>query len=365
MIFTEILQEFKCPSCGGSVEFDSASQELKCPYCDTYFAPETISAYDKELENEPTDEMEWSGESTKAWSEENSDGVAVYSCASCGGEIVGDEQTAATSCPYCGNPVVITGKLAGDLCPDLVIPFKLDRKAAKEALKKHFLGKKLLPKSFSRENHLDEIKGIYVPFWLFDADTSSSLRYRGTRVSFWSDSRYNYTKTSYYALHRGGALSFENIPVDGSTKMDDALMESLEPYDFSEAVDFRTAYLAGYLADRYNVSAADCTPRVNERIRESVENEFLKTTYRFSSVSLEKSAVKLEKNASKYILLPVWLLSTTWQEKKYIFAMNGQTGKLVGDLPLDKRAFWRWFIGICAGVGAAAFALLSLFWFFM
>ena len=82
-----------------------------------------------------------------------------------------------------------------------------------------------------------------MPFWLFDADTDASIRYKATTVSKWSTSDYYYTKTSYFAVHRGGSIGFERVPVDGSSKMPDDLMESIEPFDFKDAVDFNTAYL--------------------------------------------------------------------------------------------------------------------------
>ncbi|MBQ7821515.1 MAG: hypothetical protein IJ391_04455, partial [Clostridia bacterium] len=239
------LLEYKCPCCGGAISFDPGLQKLKCPYCDTEFEPETLRSYDEELKKDSSDDMNWESPAGSEWADNESDKLCVYVCRSCGGEIVADDTTAAASCPYCDNPIVMTGKLSGVLKPDYIIPFKLDKKAAKEGLAKHLKGKKLLPKVFKDENHIDEIKGIYVPFWLYDAQADASMRFRATRVSTWSDSNYHYTKTSYYLVRRGGTLSFEHVPVDGSEKMSNELMESLEPFDFSQAVDFQTAYLAG------------------------------------------------------------------------------------------------------------------------
>ena len=131
------LQEYKCPCCGGAIAFDSTLQKMKCPYCDTEYEMETLAAYDAELKNEPADNMKWKTESDN-WQEGETDGLYTYVCRSCGGEIVGDETTAAMSCPYCDNPVVMMGQLSGTLKPDLVIPFNLDKKAAKVALQKHY-----------------------------------------------------------------------------------------------------------------------------------------------------------------------------------------------------------------------------------
>ena len=357
-----VLQQYKCPCCGGAIEFDSGLQKMKCPYCDTEFEMETLVSCDNELKNEASDDMAWETAAGGQWQEGEADGLRVYTCQSCGGEIVGDETTAATSCPFCGNPVVMMGQFSGALKPDYVIPFKLDKKAALEALKQHYGGKRLLPKIFTEENHIDEVKGVYVPVWLFDADADANIRYKATRIRTWSTSEYRYTETSYYAVMRAGTIGFERVPVDGSTKMDDALMESIEPFDFTDAVDFQTAYLAGYLADKYDVDSEQSITRANERIKKSTEQAFASTVKGYSSVMPESSSVHLKNGVAKYALYPVWLLNTSWNGEKYTFAMNGQTGKLVGDLPMDKGAYKKWLFGIAGAVSAAAFALSYLLW---
>lgn len=351
------MLEYKCPCCGGKIEFDSGTQKMKCPYCDTEFDLETLKGYDEVLREEaPEETPHWQTDSAE-WNGQDAANMAIFTCKSCGGELVADENTAATSCPFCGSPVVLTGRLSGDLKPDYVIPFKLDKKAAKEALKRHLQGKRLLPKQFQDENHLDEIKGVYVPYWLFDADASANIRYRATRVRHWSDSNYNYTETSYYSLLRAGNVSFDHVPVDGSSKMPDDMMESIEPFDFSEAVDFQTAYLSGYLADRYDVNSESSIQRANERVRRSTEEVFAATAQGYSSVMPENTNIRLNNGKAHYALYPVWLLNSTWNGKQYTFAMNGQTGKFVGDLPLDKKAYWRWW-AILAGISTAAVYLL-------
>lgn len=357
-----VLQEYKCPCCGGAIAFDSTVQKMKCPYCDTEFEMEALAGYDSELKNAKEDDMSWETSAGSEWQEGEADGLRSFVCKSCGGEIVGDENTAATSCPFCGNPVVMMGQFSGALKPDYVIPFKLDKNAAKEALKKHYSGKRLLPKVFCDQNHIDEIKGVYVPFWLFDADAEADIRYRATQVRAWSDSRYNYTETSFYSVSRSGSLGFERVPVDGSTNMPDELMESIEPFDYSEAVDFQTAYLAGYLADKYDVDAEQSIEHANERIKKSTEAAFADTVEGYTTVTPEASSIRLQNGKSKYALLPVWILNTTWNGQKYTFAMNGQTGKLIGDLPLDKGAYRKWLFGLTGIVGAAVFALSYLMW---
>ena len=356
------LQEYKCPCCGGAIEFDSSLQKMKCPYCDTEFDMETLASYDAGLKDEQ-DSMEWETSAGGEWQEGEANGLRSYICRSCGGEIVGDANTAATSCPFCGNPVVMMGQFSGALRPDFVIPFKLDKNAAKAGLQKHLTGKRLLPKIFKDQNHIDEIKGVYVPFWLFDTDADARVRYRTTKLRCWSDSEYNYTETSHFLVHRGGSVGFEHVPVDGSSRMADDLMESIEPYDFSEAVDFQTAYLAGYLADKYDVDAEQSIERANERVKKSAEEAFASTVEGYDTVTAESSSVQLHGGKAKYALYPVWILNTTWKGQKYTFAMNGQTGKFVGDLPVDKAAARRWKLILTATFSAAVYAAAWLLWF--
>lgn len=351
------LLEYKCPNCAGALEFDSSSQKMKCPFCDSEFDVETLKNLDEAAQiTAVEDKMDnWNTNVNGSWEQGEADGLCTYVCNSCGGEIIGDETTGATSCPFCDNPVVVSGKFAGDLKPDLIIPFKLDKQAAKDAFSKHLTGKKLLPKVFRKENHIDEIKGVYVPFWMFDADVDGSVSYEATEVTHWSDKNYDYTKTSYYDVFRAGSLSFDNIPVDASSKMADDLMDSLEPFDFSEAVDFQTAYFAGYLADKYDVTVDDNIPRINTRVKGSTEDCFRQTIdHPYTTVSTKNSYIDLKQGNAKYALLPVWLFNTTWKGEKFTFAMNGQTGKFVGNLPMDKklyRKYWLMSFGVSAILG--------------
>ena len=356
------LLEYKCPCCGGALQFNSEVQKMKCPYCDTEFETQTLKDMDEVLQQtSQEDDINWNSGGKQQWGQDED--MNAYVCQSCGGEIIADATTAATHCPYCGNPVVLTGRVAGQLRPDLVLPFKLDKKAAIEAFGRHLKGKRLLPKVFKRENKIREIKGLYVPVWLFDADTDANLRYHATKVRTWSDRNYNYTDTSHYSVVRAGSLSFQDVPVDGSSKMPDDLMESIEPFDLTEAVDFQTAYLAGYLADKYDMDPEACEPRANQRIKASTEQAFAATVTGYTSVRPEQTNIRVENGQVEYALLPVWTLTTEYRGQNYLFAMNGQTGKFVGNLPIDNGAYFAWLAGIAGAVTAAGFLLANLLFF--
>lgn len=350
--------EYKCPHCGGAVQFNAGTQELACPYCESVMDINELNDLQSSAEPEQESKsMEWDYEGEQ-WKENEKDGMNIYTCQSCSAEIVAEETLGATSCVFCGNPVVITSKFAGMLRPDMVIPFKLGKEEALKALEKHYLGKRLLPKVFKDRNHLEEAKGVYVPFWLFDADADVYSEFDATKVRRWSDSNYIYTETSHFRIIRAGDIGFNRVPVDGSEAIDNTLMESIEPFDTNEAVDFQTAYLAGYFANKYDVDSAQCSPRANERMKNSAQAEFAKTVHGYASVTPRFTNIHLKNPGVNYALLPVWILSTSWEGNNYIFAMNGQTGKFTGDLPLDKEAYKSWLLKIF-GISAAALLLIS------
>ena len=332
---------------------------MKCPYCGSEIEVSSLAEYDEELKNDKEDKIKWEEYQGEEWSDSEAGNMDVYVCDSCGGEIITDSDTAASKCPYCDNPIVMKGNLSGVFKPDFVIPFKLDKEAAKAAYRRHLKDKKFLPKVFEDKNHIDEIKALYVPFWLFDADVDAKVRYRATKTTLTSDSKNDYITTRYYSVIREGSLAFDNVPVDGSVTMNDELMQSIEPYDFSEAVSFQTAYLSGYLADKYSVNSEEAIEGANDRIRYSTAETFKNTVSGYNTVEAERSLIQLENGKAKYALYPVWILNTTYDGEKYVFAMNGQTGKLVGDLPLSKAAFWTNF-AMMGGIAAAAAFVIQL-----
>ena len=268
---------------------------------------------------------------------------------------------ASTKCPYCDSPIVIAGQFSGAQRPDAIIPFKLNKHAAKEQLKKHMTSAKMVPSVFSSENHLQELKGVYVPFWLYDADVHAQATFEATKERKWSDASYNYTETSYFQVMRGGTMSFRNIPADASSKFNDQLMDSIEPFNTDEATNFSPAYLAGYLAEKYDVSFAECMPRADERIKNTSVNLLKSQVKDYKSVNVQTSNYQKMQSGGKYALFPVWLLNTTWNGKKFTFAMNGQTGKMVGDLPFSMGKFFMYLILFFIVLGGGLGALFTKF----
>ncbi len=386
------LMTYKCPNCGGAIVFSSETQQFKCESCDSIFSEEQLSAHDATLEQEkneqqseqqseqqieqqseqqseqPNEQSEQQSEqqlsaeepaqSSYDWQqmpgEQELEGAKAYSCEYCGAQIVTDSTTAASECPYCNNPIIMVEQLSGINRPDLVIPFKLDKTVAEAKLKDFYKHKPLLPKEFASANRVKKISGVYVPFWLYDCNVSASVSFTATKTRSWRDSKYNYIETSHYNVWRKGTLEFDKVPVDGSSKMDDAYMEAVEPFDYDALVDFNPAFLSGYLADKYDVDSHQSIPRANERIEISTAEMFKSTVVGYTTVTPQGANIQANNGVCRYALMPVWILNTKYGDKTFTFAMNGQTGKLVGELPVDKKKFWLYFSGIFAAVLAIA-----------
>jgi len=360
---------YQCPACGGPLHFSDATQDLTCDYCDSHYSVEEIeelfsekdaAAAEAQAQQEAADAASaWELGSETDWDAET-EHLRAYNCTGCGAELICDENTAATACPYCGNPTIIPGQLTGMLKPDYVIPFQLDKEAAMNGLRKHYQGKKLLPDAFARENQIGKIQGIYVPFWLFDGRAHADFRFNATRTHVRETRDERITSTEHYNLYRTGDLAFRKIPADASSKMPDDLMDSLEPFDYSQLKPFSTAYLPGFLADKYDVTVEDCSDRADQRAARTAKDVLRSSCIGYDTVTEAGGNVSVQRGKVYYAMLPVWVLNTKWHGRDYLFAMNGQTGKMIGDLPTDKGKYWRYFAIVAAAVTVAGAALMSL-----
>lgn len=378
------VTNYQCPACTGPLHYSAKSGKLECDYCGSSFDVAEIEALyaRKEAEaaaaKQAADAKAEAAQAAKAeaaeaaaasggwdtsdlsrdWGAE-ADGLRVYSCPSCGAELICDQSTAATACPYCGNPAIVPGQFSGALRPDYILPFRLSKDDAVQALRAHYKGKPFLPRSFTSANHIEQIQGVYVPFWLFDGGAEGAASYRASNTNVYETGDYEITETRHYHVVRAGSLAFEKIPVDASSKMPDDHMDSIEPFDYAQLRPFSTAYLPGYLADKYDVTIDDSRDRADTRCRETLAQALRDTVTGYGACVTEREDIALRRGKVHYALLPVWMLSTKWRGQDFLFAMNGQTGKLVGDLPTDRGRFWGMFAAIAAPLTVALTAILQ------
>ena len=353
--------EYKCPKCTGPLHYSAAEQKMQCKYCQSVFEVAEVEAmYQNEIQQAQADENTSSGwnqnVTTEEWTEDN---VNSYNCKSCGAQVISETNELSINCPYCNNPTVLLGKFRGTVKPDYIIGFKLDKAQAVAKLKEHYKGKFFLPKAFSSENHVNEIKGMYVPYWLFSGEVEGSITYKADKTYTKEEGDYKVKTVEHYKIHREGKFKFNKIPMDASSKLDDTYMESVEPFNYSDMVPFSSSFLPGFMADIYDVSVEDTAGRIAERLINSMKENLRKTVNGYENVRIDSDAINIRKDTVNYAFLPVWILNTKWNDKNYTFMMNGQTGKFVGDLPVDKAKFWMTFASIFVGLSIIIMLIIT------
>jgi len=344
-----VVVTYKCPGCGAAMEFDGESGKLSCESCGTQLTVE-------EYNNIPLGEDTY----TSAEHEESPTiQVQIFKCPSCGAELMTDEHTAATICSYCGNPGLIPDRMAGVHSPKAVLPFRITKEQAVDRFLKWTRHGLLTPSDFTSKNTLEKITGMYVPYWLYDYRITVDMRARATRSHVTRRGDTEYTYTDHYQVYRQVDTEFERIPVDASDRMDDQIMESLEPYDYQDMKDFEMGYLSGYVADKYSAGSENFQERAKSRAREAAIGVTRSTIRAYQVEKVINQRVDIcEKNVD-YVMLPVWVLNYRYQGKDYAFTLNGQTGKLHGTLPISKGKMAKWF-GIISGISFAVIMAFSL-----
>jgi DNA-directed RNA polymerase subunit RPC12/RpoP len=325
------VQEYKCLNCGAGLHFDPPSAKWKCGYCFSVFEKEALeAAYGKDIHKTTTAE------------EEKKEDLSCYRCASCGVELVTDQTVSATICLYCKSPSIIKERLSGKFEPKFVIPFKLTKDQAKSIYTQWVKKRPFVPDEFLEKEEVDRITGVYAPFWLYDSYVIGQIEGEGTKVSHWRAGDYRYTRTKYYRIEREGTVTYKRVPVDASVKMDDTLMNNIEPYNYSDLKDFSMEYLSGFMAERYDVSSDEGEGIMKKRVERYVEQRLLGTVTGYSTANMNKKNIRFTEIACHYAMLPVYLLVHKYNDKSYMFAVNGQTGKVTGDTPvsLKKQLFF-------------------------
>lgn len=323
----------KCPACGAPILYKPNLKKWKCDYCKSEFTLEEMKKYNNASNEKNNIKEEVKTEKQK---EKDNTNYYEYNCKDCGAKIIADENTAATFCVYCGNTAILKEKLSGKFAPDMIIPFKNEKEKAIEAFKSLNKGRPLMPNFFNDEKNIEKIKGVYIPFWLYDVKVNGELDATSTTSTTWTVGDTVYTKTDTYRLEREGEMSFNKIPVDGSTRFDNDIMNTIEPFNYSELEEYNHAYLSGFLAEKYDVDEETSFKDAEERSLNSARDT-IKDDMGMGIKTIVNDTLASTKILTKYVLLPVWMINVKYKDKFYTFAMNGQTGEFVGNIPVDKK----------------------------
>lgn len=339
--------QHKCPSCGADLVFNPKTGMLNCESC----------GFEENIENMKQSQANEENQSNQASASETNyqtygdDGATQYQCKNCGAILITDADTSATTCSFCDAPMILGDRLSGELSPSKIIPFTITKEQAEEAFHK-WRGKGLLqPTSFKKANRVKSITGMYVPFWLYDMNSRGDIHAECTKVRHFSEGEYDVTETKHFHVYRDVDLYYNKIPVDASEKMDDTMMDMLEPFDYSDLHNFQTAYLSGYLAEKYNYTDKDLYPRIESRVKKFTEDYARGTMSTYSTVSIQSNNTQIHQTQAHYTLLPVWIFCYDHEHAEHNFMMNGQTGKIVGKPPISTQK------------SIAAFSIISLICF--
>lgn len=367
--------QYKCPACASDLAYDITTDKMKCPHCQTLIPLEQLpqvdvpeGELDDAAENAPMDAISVEDEADFSYRDDNTheqqaydDAAVEFFCQNCGAVIVSDENTAASWCHYCDSPVVLKERLSGQLAPTYVIPFRVTKEQAQQAFENWSKKGLFTPKRFRDAKKLKSVQGIYVPFWLYDVSTEGTAQAAATKVRTYTRGDYIYTETMHFNVFRKAKLNFLHVPADASKKMNDNTMNLLEPYDYRELQQFQMPFLSGFAADKYDYTAEQMYGRVQERVDRFVKDYIHQSVSGYTTVRYHNESVNCEQKHSDYTMLPVWIFSYDYNDSEHMFAMNGQTGKIVGTLPIDKKrvaGFWALFAG--GGIVLSMLARLAI-----
>ena len=332
--------QYKCPNCNSELTFDPVNQTLSCAYCMSKFTIDEIKAVYADTETVLHEETPEPDEFTEH--------TALYHCGSCGADIMADDRQTATFCYYCHNPVILSGKLTGDFKPSKIIPFKLDRDIAVQRFKSWCWNRAFVPRDFKTQEQIEKMTGLYVPFWVADCETKADLSAIGNKVRSWRSGDYEYTETKEFAVSRMALINLQGIPADGESKIEDELMEAIEPFDYKELKDFNMSYFSGFYADKYDVDKKAVFPRIRQRVETVCKKVLHDSISGYTSTRISNEQYNIQKTDWQYMMLPVWFMTYKYNDEIYEFAVNGQTGKVAGTPPLDKRRLKLLCLGIAA-----------------
>ena len=337
-----------CPNCGGPLTFNPSDQKFHCDYCLSIFTVEDIEKFEA---NEGVQTIDGQT-STASIEEANTGDMDLFLCPSCGAQIVTDHTTAATYCYFCHNPVVLSGRLTGEFLPNKVLPFTIDREKAVTDFLAWTQKKRFIPKDFFNKEQIEKMTGVYFPYWVVDAETAGNLTGKGTSLRVWIVGDLEYTETKIYQIFRKGTAKIQHLTKNALKKnIQQKMVEGVQPFPIDQAVDFHTEYLSGFQAEKRDIEIKDISDQIEHELGEYTEDLLRDTVSGYTTFTASSHSVDVEKQDNHYMLLPVWFVTSQDASKKtYYYAMNGQTGKVSGILPISNKRLGLFSGGIFAAV---------------
>jgi len=334
-------ETFKCPQCSAPrMDYDPSTGGLKCPQCgfaqNITAAQTAIVEHDLKLALNDQDKAKGYGREMKA-----------VVCKSCGATTQYDPTVASGECPFCGSQQVLEQKPDPNLIqPEAVIPFRLTKDQAYDNYKKWLAGGWFRPKNVLQESGATQLQGVYIPFWTFDAHAESDWTAESGQY-YYETERYTTTengknvtktrqvqRTRWYPSSGHHADNYDDVLISGSTSGDQNMLQQIYPFDTKQLLPYKSDYLSGWAAEAYRIPLAEAWPKGQLAIQAEERTKCGRLvpgdTYRNLQVSMA-----LSKTTFKHVLLPVFFANYRYNTKLYHFMVNGQTGEVQGQAPID------------------------------
>ena len=355
--------QYKCPNCGGDLQFDPATGAYACQYCRSKFSQSDIDKQTEEKTQQAgSDSSPASADINDSADQTDSaaEDARVYSCPSCGAQIMTDATTAATFCYYCHNPVVLSGRLEGAYKPDYVAPFKIDRKQALQIFEDWVAKKKYVPSAFYSKDQIEKFSGVYFPYMLYTCNIAGRISAQATKTTVEVRNGIEYTDRGVYQVDRDGNMEVKDVMRIALKKANGALAEGVLPFETEEIKPFNMSYLSGFMAEKRDMDKSDFEEEVTQEVRDYAVEQLRQSVAGYEDIRITSDNTRLLNEKWKYVLMPVWTLTYKAGEKIYYFSVNGQTGKTLGELPVDEGKLRKRFLMIFIPV---ALVLLAIFYF--
>lgn len=325
-----ISKSYYCEGCGGVMEFNATAQALKCPNC----------GIEVEIENNPEDVIEHNLDihAMKKIKVEEKTSTSME-CEGCGAMVEVDATSTATTCPYCGSHYVLSKKQIESIIPDGVIPFKIDKYDVESIFRQWIKKRWLAPNVLKTLYQKDKVQGIYMPYWTFDADTSTSYTAMGGidyQVEYEDSKGEKRTRieTNWYPTSGHINHFFDDVLVRASNKLSEHLLGWIEPYNTKDVASYSPDYMSGYCSEIYTIDLKDAHNDAMNKMKNDIyfmaERDVLRRYDRVRSISLR---TYYSDETYKHIFIPVYSTAYTYKDKHYNVLINGETGKIKGEYP--------------------------------
>jgi hypothetical protein len=358
MAVATALEKHPCPACGAQAEWNPGKQKLVCPFCGTE-SPFHVSETGQIEELDLVRALRELPDEQRGWLTEK----RTVQCRSCKAVSVFDPQRVGQRCEFCGSPELVDyEEIKAPIRPQSLLPFRVAESTVREQIHRWYKSKWLAPGALKARALVDTVKGVYIPYWTFDAQVvcpweAEAGHYYYTTETYRDDKGTLQTRQVQHTRWEpaSGVVEhfFDDEPIPGTRGVPQTLLRQVEPFPTNELLPYDTSYLSGFVVEHYQVVLLDAAKASEDSMRSKLMDmcggQVAGDTYRNLVIHPTFS-----NRTFKHILVPLWLLTYTFGARIFHVLVNGSTGRMAGEYP---KSFWKVFFLV---VGIIIFVMLIL-----